>query len=188
MSTNAPVPCVLRAWHESEHELCGFLRRRLQGVDGPDVAEDLHHELFLRLVRQGAGFCAVEDARAWLFQVARNLVIDHQRSLRARGELPEEFVDVPDEPAPVELLASCLPVALSVLVEDDREALTLCDLGGMTQAEYAALHGLSLPGAKSRVQRARARLREAMIERCGVRFDPETGQVCCHVPPARNAS
>ncbi|MDE2150198.1 MAG: sigma-70 family RNA polymerase sigma factor [Gammaproteobacteria bacterium] len=185
MSANTAVPCVLRAWQESENELRGFLRRRLQGVDAPDVAEDLHHDLFLRLVRQGAGFCAVKDARAWLFHVVRNLVIDHLRSLRGRSELPEELGEAPVEPAPVEQLASCLPVALSSLAEDDREALTLCDLGGMTQAEYAALHGLSLPGAKSRVQRARARLREALIERCGVRFD-ETGRVCCHVPPKRD--
>ena len=43
------------------------------------------------------------------------------------------------------------------------------------------LKGLSLPGAKSRVQRARQRLRERLASACQVRLDVE-GQVCCFVP------
>jgi RNA polymerase sigma-70 factor, ECF subfamily len=188
LETNVPVPCALRAWQESEGELLGFLRRRLRGIDDPDVADDLLHEVFLRLLRQGGRFCAVDNARAWLFQVARNLLIDHQRSLRPGAELPGDLADDPEEPAPVDRLAHCLPTALADLSEEDREALTLCDLGGMTQAEFADMQGLSLPGAKSRVQRARARLREAMIDRCGVRFDADTGQVCCQVPSVQETS
>ena len=138
--------------------------------------------MFLRLTRQGGKSCAVENARAWLFQVARNLLIDHQRARRPSAELTDDLAYEPDDPAPVDELADCLPSALSNLPPDDQDALAQCDLGGMTQAEYAALRGLSLPGAKSRVQRARARLREALMTRCGVRFDADSGQVCCHVP------
>ncbi|HYW77312.1 MAG TPA: sigma-70 family RNA polymerase sigma factor [Gammaproteobacteria bacterium] len=184
MTANGPVPCILSAWQASQDELRGFLRRRLRGHDAPSVADDLLHEVFLRLVRQGGNFCAVDNARAWLFQVARNLLIDHQRSQRPTSELPDDLAYEPDNPAPVDELADCLPAALASLAPDDQDVLTQCDLGGMTQAEYAALRGLSLPGAKSRVQRARTRLREAMIERCGVRFDADSGQICCHAPPA----
>ena len=184
MIVNEPVPCVLRAWEASQDELRGFLRRRLRGPDASGVADDLLHGVFLRLVRQGGNFCAVDNARAWLFQVARNLLIDHQRSQRPSAELPDNLAYEPDNPAPVDQLADCLPAALAGLSPDDQDVLTQCDLGGMTQAEYAALRGLSLPGAKSRVQRARARLREALLERCGVRFDADSGEVCCHVPPA----
>lgn len=182
MTANAQVPCALRAWQESEDELRGFLRSRLHGQDTPEAADDLLHEVFLRLTRQGGKFCAVENARAWLFQVARNLLIDHQRARRPSAELTDDLAYEPDDPAPVDELADCLPSALSNLPPDDQDALAQCDLGGMTQAEYAALRGLSLPGAKSRVQRARARLREALMTRCGVRFDADSGQVCCHVP------
>lgn len=177
------MPCALRAWQESEDELHGFLRRRLHGQDTPEAADDLLHEVFLRLIRQGGKFCAVESARAWLFQVARNLLIDHQRARRPSAELSDDLACEPDDPAPVDELADCLPAALTSLSPDDQDALAQCDLGGMTQAEYAALRGLSLPGAKSRVQRARSRLREALMTRCGVRFDTDSGQVCCHVPP-----
>lgn len=185
-STGAP-PCVLRAWSQSQDELRGFLRHHLHGVDGPELADDLLHEVFLRAVRQGGGFCAVDNARAWLFQVARNLLIDHQRAQRPQVELPDELPQETADPAPIDQLAECLPNALAALSAEDRDAIEQCDLGGLTQAEYAQQRGLSLPGAKSRVQRARARLRAVLLERCGVRFDPDTGQVCCFTGPARCA-
>ena len=78
-------------------------------------------------------------------------------------------------------MAACLPRALSELSEEDREAITLCDLEGLNQEDYARMKSLTLPGAKSRVQRARKRLREHLSEACQVRFD-EAGKVCCFVP------
>ena len=74
-----------------------------------------------------------------------------------------------------------MPRVLAELSPEDREALSLCDLGGMTQAAFAELKGLTLPGAKSRVQRARQRLREQMSAACQVKLDG-AGQVCCFVP------
>jgi len=51
----------------------------------------------------------------------------------------------------------------------------------VTQNDYAQRLGLSLPAAKSRVQRARLRLRAQLSEACQVTFD-EAGKVCCFVP------
>jgi RNA polymerase sigma-70 factor (ECF subfamily) len=53
---------------------------------------------------------------------------------------------------------------LAELSAEDRETLTLFDLEGLTQEAYAQFKGLSLPGAKSRVQRARKRLRDRADE------------------------
>ncbi|MGC1518341.1 MAG: RNA polymerase subunit sigma-70, partial [Azonexus sp.] len=41
--------------------------------------------------------------------------------------------------------------------------------------------GISLPGAKSRIQRARKRLRNRLVKACQVTFDDQ-GEVCCFVP------
>ena len=70
---------------------------------------------------------------------------------------------------------------LSELSPEDREAITLCDLEGLPQDEYARRRGLSLPGAKSRIQRARKRLREQLSQACQVRLDA-AGQVSDFVP------
>lgn len=51
----------------------------------------------------------------------------------------------------------------------------------MSQKDYAEPLGLTLPAAKSRVQRARQRMQAQMVKACQVRFD-ETGKICCFVP------
>lgn len=170
--------CLMRAWRQHEGELRGWLRKRL---GNPVDAEDALQELFLKALRQQERFCAIVDARAWLFEVARNALADKLRLSRDMVELPEDLASATEESAPVDSLVGCLPRVLSELTPDDREAITLCDLGGMPQEEYARRKGLSLPGAKSRVQRARKRLRERLMAGCQVRLDA-VGQVSDFVP------
>jgi len=139
-------------------------------------------EVFLRALRQSNGLCGIDDRRAWLFHAARNLLIDRLRLSKEQVPLPDDLPS--DEQValePVDNLAQCLPRALAELSSQDREAITQCDIEGMTQQDYAARLGISLPAAKSRVQRARQRLKSHLTEACQVRFDA-SGQVCCFVP------
>jgi RNA polymerase sigma-70 factor (ECF subfamily) len=188
------VPCLLDAWSAHEAELLRYLRHHVRPAS---EAEDVLHDLFLKALRQGERFCAVSNPRAWLFEVARNAAVDHARRTRSSAPLAEDLaaselepagvfaalVDETVEPglAPVDLLSACLPRVLTELAAEDREALELCDIGGMSQKAFAELKGLSLPGAKSRVQRARQRLRAQLLRACQVQLD-ERGQVCCFVP------
>ncbi len=172
----------MQTWHQVEPELHGWLLKRLGNrADADDMLQDL----FLKAIRQQDRFCELQNARAWLFEVARNALIDRLRVTREQIELPEDLAAVVSEVAPVDSLAACLPRVLSELSAEDREALTLCDLQGMSQQDYADLKGISLPGAKSRVQRARKRMRDQLTTACQVRFDA-TGQVSDFVmrPPS----
>jgi RNA polymerase sigma-70 factor (ECF subfamily) len=132
-------------------------------------------------MRQGEAFCALGNARAWLFQVARNALVDHVRLEKTAVALPEDLADEKEPMAPVDDLAGCVERSLSELSAEDRDVIRSCDLDGMKLQSYADAHGLTLPAVKSRIQRARARMREIMVRSCRVRFD-EGGQVCCHVP------
>ncbi|HEX8980413.1 MAG TPA: sigma-70 family RNA polymerase sigma factor [Parasulfuritortus sp.] len=170
--------CLLTAWQRHETELRAWLRGRLGSRHD---AEDLLQDLFLKALRQDQRFCEIGNARAWLFEVGRNALADRLRLKREEIELPEELAAESDEPDAVDSLAACLPRALAELSEEDRDALTLCDLENMNQTDYARLRGLSLPAAKSRLQRARKRLRAHLTGVCQVRFD-EAGKVCCFVP------
>lgn len=176
--------CLLQAWRSHESELRAWLRHRL---DNAVDAEDILQDLFLKAMRQGDRFCAIENARAWLFDVARNLAADRLRVARQMVELPDDLTAETTEAATVDNLVACLPRVLSELSEEDREAITLCDLEGLTQHEYAQRKGLSLPGAKSRVQRARRRLRERLTAACQVTLD-SSGQVADFVPRPPAAS
>lgn len=173
--------CILDAWQRHEGELRRFLRHR----SGDDtVAEDLLQEVFLRALRQPNGLCGIDNPRAWLFRTARNLLIDRLRLNRELVPLPEELAwQAPEETSVVDSLAQCLPRVLACLSTQDREAIELCDIAGMSQGDYARRLGLSLSAAKSRVQRARMRLKARLSESCRVRYD-ETGRVCCFEPQA----
>ena len=175
------MSCLTDAWNRHECELRAWLRHSLGNAHD---ADDLLQDVFPKALRQERGFCNLGNARAWLFEVARNALADRLRLRKGQVELPEGLVAENDEPVPVDTLAQCLPRSLAELSMEDREAITLCDLEGMNQADFARLKGLTLPGAKSRVQRARKRLREHLSTACQVRFD-DAGKVCCFMPRDR---
>ena len=174
----ATMNCLSTAWTAHESELRGWLRYR---VGNAALADDLLQDLFLKALRQGTRFCAVENARAWLFEVARNTLADHLRVARPMVELPDDLVAPIEDTDTIDTLTACLPRVLGELSPDDREAITLCDLQGMAQADFARLKGLSLSAAKSRVQRARLRLRTQMSQVCQVQVD-DSGRVSGFVP------
>lgn len=172
------APCLMRAWEAHERGLRGWLIHQLHDKA---IAEDLLQDVFLKAMRQGERFCNIENARAWLFEVTRNTLADQLRRTRESVELPEDLAVEDQTAPPVDSLVNCLPRVLSELSAEDRDAITCCDLQGMSQADYAEKLGVSLPGAKSRVQRARARLKAQLARACQVQFD-ERGKVCCFKP------
>lgn len=173
--------CVTAAWRAHEAELHGFLRHR---VSDTTAADDLLQDVFLKAMRAGRGFCSLNDPRAWLFQVARNTLVDRVRASRDCEPLHEheQHLVAPevDAAAPVDALSACLVRVLGELKPEDADVLRQCDLAGVTQRAYAEQQGLSLPAVKSRLLRARERLRDRMSTVCRVRFDPADGRVCGH--------
>lgn len=171
--------CVIEAWENHEAELRGYLTRQLR--DAP-LAEDILQDTFVKALGEGTGFCQLENPRAWLFRVARNRLVDFIRRHPVKFiELDQNLASQEPEIAAVETLSACLPRSLHELSREDCEAITLCDLEGMSQADYAKQKGLSLPAAKSRLQRARQRLKQQLNSACQVKYD-ESGNVCCFVP------
>lgn len=157
--TGAP-PCLMTAWQQHEHEIYGWL---LKQSGSPMDADDLLQETFLRAIRQQGKFCAIENARAWLFEVARHLVIDRSRRQRPMFQLHDELAMQQSELDAVDSLAGCLPRVLERLARADRDILKRCDLEGVKQADYTAQYGLTLTATKSRLLRARATLASAAL-------------------------
>ncbi len=173
--------CVAHAWKAHEAELRGYLQHRLGDAN---AADDVLQDVFVKAMRQGEGFCTLTNARAWLFQVARNALVDRARTLHPT-ELLADDAPIADpgvaELAPVDALAECLTTVIGKLAPEEAALLRACDLQGQTVRAYAQLHGLSLAATKSRLLRARGRLRERLVADCRVGFD-DAGSVCCHFP------
>ena len=149
-------------------ELQAFLRRRVRDAA---TADDLLQSIWLKVHERLPELRDAERVAPWLFQVARNALVDHQRRIRPTEALPAEVAPVTEAAADGPDLGPAVLRFLDVLPPEDREALRLTEFEGLTQRELAERLGLSLSGAKSRVQRARARLREQLEHCCRFEFD-----------------
>jgi RNA polymerase sigma-70 factor, ECF subfamily len=154
---------------EHYERLRRFVRSR---VSNPEEADDLVQEICLRAVSKVDTIRDSSRVESWLFQIARNAIIDHYRRARPLGHLPDDLIDSRDfEHLDTPELSACLPSLFDGLPEPDREALRLTAIDGMKQRELAERLDISLSGAKSRVQRARKRFRELIVTCCHLELD-----------------
>jgi RNA polymerase sigma-70 factor, ECF subfamily len=174
-------------WDQYSRRLRAFIRSR---IGNEAEAEDILQEVFIRVHRH---LCCQPDwhkPQGWLYQIARHLIIDHYRRRRELAELPENWPAEPDLPEedPAAVLALSLPEMINELPEPYRQALLLTEYQGLSQKQLAERLGISLSGAKSRVQRAREKLRQMFLNCCHFEFDRRGNIVdyyqrccCCHL-------
>jgi RNA polymerase sigma-70 factor (ECF subfamily) len=135
-------------------------------------ADDVVQDVLTKLVQHGAP--APASVHAWLFTVARHVLIDRSRTRRPLVGLPAvDLAEEPSEPSGEvsRELARCLEPMMAALSDDDRLVLTRIDLRGESQVELARELSISNSGIKSRVQRARKRLRAVLENCCSVEQD-----------------
>lgn len=156
-------------------------------VSDPAAVDDIIQEIYLRIHTHLADLRDPERLPAWIFQIARHAIVDHYRSRRPAAELPE-LLQAPEDSCAEDLeceVTGWLDPMIDELPEAYREALALTIREGLTQAEVAARLGLSLSGAKSRVQRGREKLKEMLWNCCHFEFDryggilDYQGRCCC---------
>ena len=140
------------------------------------TAEDATQEAFISAFRNIRKFRG-DNFRAWLLRIAANACHDQLRSPRRRREvsldatMADSYFDVPsglESPENYALrqeLGHEIQRGLATLPDDQRLALVLIDLQGLSYEEAAASTGSSLGTVKSRLSRARARLRDHMLQR-----------------------
>jgi RNA polymerase sigma-70 factor, ECF subfamily len=159
-------------WESFHVPLRQFIRRR---VSDDATAEDLLQDVFLDIHQHIDTLRDVKKLESWIYQVTRNAIIDYYRSNRVTTtlEAPETLhlsEELPDEDVITELFPSVRAMVMS-LPAKDRQALILTEYQGLTQKELAERLGLSLSGAKSRVQRARAKLKQQLLACCRFELD-----------------
>ncbi|HPA95952.1 MAG: RNA polymerase sigma factor [Acidobacteria bacterium] len=140
-----------------------------------DRAEDLAQETFLRLFHAASRYDERGRLRAFLFQIAVNLARDEERRRRRRSLLlpfvtPAEELDLPapgptgEEDLIVRESRRQVARAVAALPLRYRLPLVLHEIEGLSYEETAAACGLPVGTVKSRVARARARLRARLAQ------------------------
>jgi len=161
---------IEQVWQEYHHKLLAFIRSRVGDVS---IADDILQDVFIRIHSRIDTLKDTSKLQSWIYQIARNAVIDHYRARKSTEGLPES-VSLPEtDPGdgPPEDIDSCVQSMIRQLPDHYREAVMLSEIEGLTQKEVAERQGVSVSGAKTRVQRGRARMKEMLLDCCRFEFD-----------------
>jgi RNA polymerase sigma-70 factor (ECF subfamily) len=157
------------AWQAHRTGLVRFVEAR---VHDRATAEDIVQDVLLKAYGRAETLRDAGSVQAWLYRITRNAIVDHYRARRPTEALPDDL-EAEGEAGPDarQALARCLQPMISQLPDGYRDAVVLAEIQGLTQQETAERLGISLSGAKSRVQRARGRLHEMLRACCRLEFD-----------------
>lgn len=171
------TPSLESIWNDFAGRLGAFIRAR---VNDPGVAEDIRQEVFLKIQRHLDGRRDFRNLERWIYHVTRNAIIDHYRARRDTTTVPETMpAEASASDGEVDGLLAAFRRMIDDLPEPYREAVVLTELEGLTQAQLAERLGISLSGAKSRVQRGRAQLKERLLDCCRFEFDRRGAVIEC---------
>jgi RNA polymerase sigma-70 factor (ECF subfamily) len=141
----------------------------LRMVGDRTLAEDLTQDVFLRVFRGLRGYSRRARFTTWLFQVAKNRVIDEIRAVERR---PRTLVAIEDAPqlevvdAPIEQneAIEILLDEVEKLSPDLKEALLLRDIAGLSYNEISDTLDVTLATVKWRIFKAREEVQQALEE------------------------
>lgn len=173
-------------WEEYYDLLLKFILKR---VSDKATAEDILQNVFTKIL---ANINSLKDStklKSWIFQITRNTIIDHYRESNALEEIPS---DLQEEDGEInnditEEVGAWISPFIRRLPDKYQEALRLTEIKGMSQKDLATHLGISYAGAKSRVQRGRALLKEKLTQCCTFHAD-KYGNIMDFNPKAKSCN
>ncbi len=161
-----------KAFLEFRDQLTRFISKRLSA---PEEIDDILQEVFMRVVHNEQALQVASTPLAWLYTVTRSVLIDHYRQANKTPPLVTDEMVIENLPAPPEYSEAefdrCLSPLINNLPDKYREAIKFVDVEGGRQTELAVKIGTSNSTAKSRVQRGRKILKDAILHCCHVELD-----------------
>jgi RNA polymerase sigma-70 factor (ECF subfamily) len=159
---SADVEGLFAAHHQ---QLFRYLYRAL---GQRDVARDLTQDVFLRVSRATVPPGTAPERQAWLFRIARNLLIDHYRRRQRSPEVADTTVIA--GMAASQEAGAAIREALAALADLDRDVFLMREVAGLDYKQIADACDLTVPAVRSRLHRTRLELRDLLTapvaERC----------------------
>jgi RNA polymerase sigma-70 factor (ECF subfamily) len=153
-----------------------LFRYLLRQARSREVAEDLFQEVWSRIVSSRARYVPLARFSTFLFSIGHNCFIDH---CRRKANIPTSQADSlenhderladsshlgPERQTASQQLGERLRAALSRLPDEQREVFVLYEESGLSLHEIAAITGVGMETAKSRLRYALAKLRQSLAD------------------------
>ncbi|WP_058304172.1 RNA polymerase sigma factor SigZ [Gorillibacterium timonense] len=165
-------------WQEFNSSLRSFISKK---VSNPSVVEDLLQDVFIKIHTNIDSLKEDIRVRSWVYQITRNTIIDYYRKHKNKEEdidaipLVDQGLGSSEndwiEFGPAHEVAAGLLGMIHDLPVKYSQALILVEFEELTMAELASTLGISVSGAKSRVQRGREMLRNNLMKCCHFELD-----------------
>jgi RNA polymerase sigma-70 factor (ECF subfamily) len=162
---------TLDIWHQFNQHLLKFIHKR---VKNEFDAEDILQDVFRKIHASIQHLSDESKIQSWVYRITRNAITDYYR-VNANETFIHYELDIPQEPEQTENLNQVVSRWLRCMIEDldekYREAIVLTEFENVTQKELADRLGISVSGAKSRVQRGREKIKEMLLACCHIERD-----------------
>jgi RNA polymerase sigma-70 factor (ECF subfamily) len=156
-------------YNQFHRELENFI---LKKVKDKVIAKDILQDVFVKIHLHLHAIKDQTKLTSWIYQLTRNTIYDYYRKLEVvaeEKEIPQEVPDISihDEQG----LEKCVLPFINQLPSKYKEALVFTDIKGMSQIQMAEQLQITYSSAKSRVQRARQKLKVLFTDCCLIQSD-----------------
>lgn len=169
--TNSEINIIWKKFHNS---LLFFIQKRIKKKED---ANDILQEVFVKIAQSNIDTTSVEKLTSWVYTIARNCIIDYWRSNKTDLEKisslefdPAQIVEYSNK-TEVTSLTGCVKKMIKHLPEKYSDVFILYETEKLTHKQIAEKLNISVSGSKTRLQRAREKLRELLVSCCKVESD-----------------
>lgn len=158
-------------WHRFHKELKQFI---VSKVGNTTDADDILQDTFVKIIQNIEKVQNAKNLKQYLFGIVRNTTIDHFRNQKTNGlsiQQPIVFTEKETESLNTTIADCCITSFIQQLPDKYKEALLITEFQNISQKELAERLNISHSGAKSRVQRGRAKLKQLILNCCTLKSD-----------------
>ena len=180
-----------KIYDEYYQRIVQYLRR----IVGPNDAEDIAQDVFDKINSGLGGFQGKSKLSTWIYRIATNTMIDRLRSAaykhatvnsaiedaadpKAQGVWGNQKPPATDQVVIRKEMSECVNEFIDNLPPDYKTVIVLSELEGLAIKEIAEILGISVNNAKTRLHRARAKLKAALNEGCDFYHDERNTLAC----------
>lgn len=148
-------------------KILGYVIKKVNDID---IAKDITQEVMGRMIDAYDKQLQVNNIKAWLFQVTRNIIADRYRRKDFLNYVDTEIESSAEDEIPAITAEDFIVPMIKLLPDEYSVPLYMSDIDNMKQSEIAEKLNLSLSATKMRCQRARKKLHELFLECCDIEY------------------